>query len=109
MPTIAEVSVFPAEAQYQLLVTVKSAVELDCLPKYSSMTIFPSFKTMNARVPDVCKKLFRSGILDSSHPRLAGVTFSQLDPIGGKYNDSTGVFSSFLLQDKKTNKIAERK
>jgi hypothetical protein len=103
------VSVFPAEAQYQLLVTVKSAVELDCLPKYSSITIFPSFRTMNARVLDVCKKLFRSEILDSSQPRLAGVTFSQLAPVGGKYNDFTGAIASFLLQDKKTNKVTERK
>jgi hypothetical protein len=64
---------------------------------------------MNARESEVCRKLFISGILDSSHPRLAGVTFSQLAPIGGKYNDFTGAIASFLLQDKKTNKVAERK
>jgi hypothetical protein len=62
---------------------------------------------MNARELDACKKLFRSGILDSSHPKLAGVIFSQTDPLGGKYNVFKGVASSVLLQDKKTSKVDE--
>ena len=85
MPTAAAVRVLPHEAQYQRLEAVNAALEVICVPRYCSMTMFPFFNTMRARVPVESRKGCNAAMAAVFHPRLAGVTLVQVDvPVGGK-------------------------
>lgn len=79
-PTKKAVMLLPADAQYQRLSCVK-------VPKYCSITILPSFNTINAFVLVVPKKVTKGGICSSHHPKVAGVMVCHVLPVvGGKYN-----------------------
>ena len=80
MPARKAVSDLPADAQYHELSCVK-------VPKYSSITILPSFNTMNALVLLLCRNSRSAGISSVHHPNVAGSVLSHVSPVvGGKYN-----------------------
>ena len=85
------VKVFPAEAQYHLLSLSKGAVPRVLDPKYSSTTIRPSLRMMNARVLLESKKSIR---LESSavfqFSMEASVVSHSSESLGGKYNAGSG-------------------
>ena len=71
MPIKSEVTVLPADAQYQILSLVK-------VLKYFSITIFPSFKTIKAFEFSFSKKLYNESISGKHQPNDEGETVSQL-------------------------------